>query len=207
MDKGSKPILYIALAVLALFFVWWALKMVSINSKIANARLPQLPNLPNLPHLPKMPHLPNLPSKWPNLPQRPPPSTQPAPPAQQPEVFWVRSEGATPDTAPAICAPYGATVATLEQLQDALAAGGNWCVASILDPSSSDPTKGYWPNGSNAGCGPTNSINSQDLYQGQPLPSSGGVNCFGIKAAQSDVDTNIVGAFDWDRGIWSMNDE
>lgn len=206
MDKGSKPILYIALAVLALFAVWWMLRMLNIGNRIANTRLPPLPQLPNLPHLPKLPHLPALPSKWPNLPQRPPPSTQPSQPAQQPEVFWVRSEGATPDIGDSVCAPYGAVMATLDQLQAAVDAGGNWCVASATGGSALS-TKAYWPNTSNASCGGLNQINSQDLYQGQPLPSSGGVNCYGVKPAQGDVDTNIVGGFDWSNSRWSMYDE
>jgi hypothetical protein len=199
MDKGSKPILYIALAVLALFAVWWMLRMLSIGSKIANARLPQLPHLPKMPHLPK---LPQMPSKWPNLPQRPPPSTQPSQPAQQPEVFWVRSEGATPDMAASVCAPYGATVATLDQLQAELDAGAQWCSAALLQDSATT-LKGYWPNLDNPQCGALDSINSQDLYQGQPLPSDDGVNCFGIKPSKSDVDTNIVGSWNWSTQQWS----
>lgn len=198
MDKENKSLLYVGLGVLALVLVCWALKMLS-----ERRRRPQLPHIGMPSHLPKLPRLPKLPQRQP-----PPPPSQPdqppsQPPAQLPEVFWVRSDNATPDMAASVCAPYGAQVATLDQLQDSFNAGSSWCTAALTTDSATTGYS-YWPNdGTVPACGNVG-INYQTLDQGRGVLEDSGVNCYGVKPSQDSADTSIVGGFNWNTGAWSQ---
>ena len=46
---------------------------------------------------------------------------------EQNEVFYVSGNEYTYDDAPAVCAAYGAELATYDQVNDAFSAGGEWC--------------------------------------------------------------------------------
>jgi len=104
---------------------------------------------------------------------------------EQSEVFFVSGNDYTYDDAPAVCAAYGADLATYDQVNSAYQAGGEWC--------------GYgWTQGGMA-LFPTQPSTWSDLQQesdptkrtscGRPGVNGGyfnpsnkfGVNCYGIK--------------------------
>lgn len=51
----------------------------------------------------------------------------PAQPLHQKEVFYVSGNNYTYDDAPAVCAAYGADLASYDQLMEAYSAGAEWC--------------------------------------------------------------------------------
>lgn len=101
------------------------------------------------------------------------------------EVFFISGTEYTYDDAPAVCAAYGAELATYDQVNDAYTAGGEWCGygwtqgGMALFPTQqatwellqqeSDPTK-------RTGCG------RPGVNGGYFNPSNKfGVNCYGVK--------------------------
>lgn len=86
------------------------------------------------------------------------------------------------DEAAAVCAKYGAQVATMAQLEDAQKKGADWCFSGWV----ADNTTGSWPISLNPvnGCG-----NRRGIIQWTPDSQKAGVNCYGAKPSASDVPT------------------
>jgi len=118
----------------------------------------------------------------------PEPST--AMPIERKEVFYVSGNKYTYDDAPAVCAAYGADLATYDQVNEAYSSGAEWC--------------GYgWTQGGMA-LYPTQTSTWEALQQeadvakktscGRPGINGGyfnpstmfGVNCYGIKPGNTD---------------------
>jgi len=98
----------------------------------------------------------------------------------QPEVFQPAiGYSSTQADAPAVCATYGAQVATLAQLQTAQQQGADWCSAGWV---ADDPTP-HWPTNTSTqpGCG----IGSPAVVAWMPPNNLASVNCFGKKPAPS----------------------
>lgn len=110
---------------------------------------------------------------------------------EQNEVFYVSGNEYTYDDAPAVCAAYGAELATYDQVNDAYSAGGEWC--------------GYgWTQGGMA-LFPTQQATWELLQQetdqtkrtscGRPGVNGGyfnpsnkfGVNCYGVKPGNKNT--------------------
>lgn len=124
--------------------------------------------------------------------------SQPSPPPKQVEVFWVRSPSVAPGAdSEAVCAAYGASVATVADLQAAIGDGASWCNAATV---ADDDQSAYWPNQYTDGTCGSFGLNYQTLDQGGPLTSSG-VNCIGVKPSDDGSDT--IAAFNSITGQWS----
>ena len=114
-----------------------------------------------------------------------------SPPAGGPmvgsEVFHISDQQFTYDEAPAVCAAYGAELATLEQIMDSFAKGAEWCSygwsagAMALYPTQKetwDLLQGEVDHGKKTRCG------RPGVNGGYFDPSMKfGVNCFGFKPA------------------------
>jgi hypothetical protein len=110
---------------------------------------------------------------------------------EQSEVFYVSGNEYTYDDAPAVCAAYGAELATYDQVNDAYTAGGEWCgygwtqggmalfptqqATWELLQSETDATK-------RTGCG------RPGVNGGYFNPSNKfGVNCYGAKPGNKNI--------------------
>jgi len=110
---------------------------------------------------------------------------------EQKEVFFISGNDYSYDDAPAVCAAYGADLATYDQVNDAYSKGGEWC--------------GYgWTQGGMA-LFPTQQATWETLQQesditkrtgcGRPGVNGGyfnpsnkfGVNCYGVKPGNKNV--------------------
>lgn len=126
--------------------------------------------------------------------------SQPSQPAQAPEVFWVRAQSVLPgDDSSAVCAAYGASVASVAQMQDAVDRGASWCAAATV---ADDDQLAYWPNQYTDGTCSAFGLNSQAIYQGGD-PATSGVNCFGIKPSP-DAGSDSIMPFSQITGQWNM---
>ena len=103
------------------------------------------------------------------------------------EVFHISDQQFTYDEAPAVCAAYGAELATLEQIMDTFSKGGEWCSygwsagGMALYPTQKetwDRLQGEVDHGKRTRCG------RPGVNGGYFDPSlKFGVNCFGFKPA------------------------
>jgi hypothetical protein len=84
------------------------------------------------------------------------------------------------DEAQAVCAKYGAQVATKAQLEEAQRNGADWCFSAWL----ADSPHGSWPISLTPvrGCG-----DRRGIIEWTPDSQKAGVNCYGSKPVQADV--------------------
>ena len=136
-----------------------------------------------------------------------PPSSSNSP---LPETFSVRYT-ANPNNlydAGAVCASFGANVATKAQVQDAYNKGASWCNRGVV---ADDSANAYFPLNDNTNC----SYNPEAFYS-IPLNTQGAsaVNCYGIKPSAQYVSVftglgspmGSVAYFNDATNVWSMND-
>lgn len=121
---------------------------------------------------------------------------------KQPEVFYVNPGGyaTTQADAPALCASYGATVASTAQLNTAYQQGGEWCGAGWVNDNS---TSALYPmQTANGECGNGVGVMQYDI---KSLPKTGdgvpmaGVNCYGKKPPAGTANVN---ACNTSNGVW-----
>jgi hypothetical protein len=99
----------------------------------------------------------------------------------QKEVFHIGGYIFTKDTAKSKCESLGAVLATDKQLQDAHAAGADWCSTGWL---SDIDTRKYPIQLPRVGCNGVNGVATFDFIENADTASAtpkGGANCFGIK--------------------------
>jgi hypothetical protein len=127
-----------------------------------------------------------------------------------PETFSVRTT-ISPNNlydAGAICASFGANVATKAQVQEAYNKGASWCIRGAV---ADDSANAYFPLNDNTNCN-----YYPEAFYTIPFNSQGenAVNCYGIKpsAQYVDVFANIsspmgsVAYFNDAASVWSVND-
>jgi hypothetical protein len=132
---------------------------------------------------------------------------------KQPEVFNVGPGGyaTTQADAPALCASYGATVATTAQLNTAYQQGAEWCGAGWVSDSTTNAP--YPMQTAKAGCSnaagvqvfgtgwlpSTDSTGANKNGNGNPATAMATVNCYGKKPPSG---TANVAAFNEVTGAW-----
>lgn len=121
------------------------------------------------------------------------------PPAQQSEVFMVIDRNILPGPdSDAVCASFGASVATVADVQAAADAGASWCAAGTV---ADDSKYAYWPN-QQLDCSPIG-LNSQGINQGAGYaPATTGVNCYGIRPSQGTANVMAFNGYP-DQNRWS----
>lgn len=99
-----------------------------------------------------------------------------------------------------VCAKYGATVATVAQLEDAQRKGADWCFSGWVADGD-----GKWPITTNAipGCGGIG-INSWTWSDANGVPKAG-VNCYGPKPSPTEVASGVIKPFNGD--MWDQPTE
>lgn len=94
--------------------------------------------------------------------------------SKDPEVFYVGPYSYTKEEAAGVCSSRGATVATMQQLRDAFAAGADWCTTGWV----ADDAEAYYPINTTI---TSSCATERKIVQMTPVNKKAGVHCYGKK--------------------------